>query len=121
MKAEDYNKRGLAKYDSDYISGAIADFTKAIEINPNYAKAYYNRGEAYLSRAEEKDDLDDYSVAIADFTKAIEINPKYAEAYLSRGVAKCDSGDEAGACEDWNKAGELGDSTAWEFLGDLDE
>ena len=55
--------------------------TKAIELNPNYAKAYYNRGIA-------KFDLQDYKGAIADYTKAIELNPNYAKAYYNRGIAK---------------------------------
>jgi tetratricopeptide (TPR) repeat protein len=60
---------------------AIADYTKAIEINPNYASTYYNRGIL-------KKDLKDYSGAIADYTKAIEINPNYAIAYYNRGNSK---------------------------------
>ncbi|PIV58665.1 MAG: hypothetical protein COS14_08405, partial [Bacteroidetes bacterium CG02_land_8_20_14_3_00_31_25] len=32
----------------DY-SGAISDFNKAIEINPNNAEAYYNRGFAKIN------------------------------------------------------------------------
>ena len=46
----------------------LQTLTKAIELNPNDAKAYYNRGLA-------KSDLQDYKGAIADFNKAIELNP----------------------------------------------
>ena len=39
------NNRGIAKYVfKEITNGAISDYTKAIEINPNYDKAYYNRG-----------------------------------------------------------------------------
>ena len=41
--ADNYTKSGLAKYElNDYI-GAISDYTKAIGIDSNYSKAYYNR------------------------------------------------------------------------------
>ena len=60
---------------------AIADYTKAIEINPNYASTYYNRGIL-------KKDLKDYSGAIADYTKAIELDPNFAFAYVNRGISK---------------------------------
>ena len=45
----------------DY-QGAIADYTKAIRLNPN-AAAYYNRGNV-------KDDLGDKQGAIADFRES---------------------------------------------------
>ena len=61
----------------DY-NGAIADYTKAIELNPNYANAYYNRGIS-------KHNLKDYNGAISDYNKAIEIDPNYANAYYNRG------------------------------------
>ena len=64
--AEEYFDSGYDKAEAKDYNGAIADFTKAIEINPNYAIAYYNRG--FL-----KNDLKDYNGAIADYTKAIEI------------------------------------------------
>ena len=63
--AEDYNNRGSAKGNLQDYKGAIADYTKAIELNPNYAYAYYNRGLAKVN-------LKDYKGAIADFNKAIE-------------------------------------------------
>ena len=49
---------------------AIADFSKAIEIDPKSAIAYNNRGWAYEGKK-------DYDRAIADYSKAIEIDPKY--------------------------------------------
>ena len=57
---------------------AIEILTKALQINPNYAIAYYNRGLTY-------DNLSKYSSALADYTKAIQINPNYADAYYNRG------------------------------------
>ena len=62
------------------MSRAIVDFTKAIELNPDYAIAYNNRGVAYYLKKE-------YESAIVDFTKAIELNPDYAIAYNNRGMA----------------------------------
>lgn len=53
---------------------AIVFFNKAIEKNPRFAEAYYNRGITYLEKKQ-------FDKAISDFTKAIEINPRY-QAFL---------------------------------------
>ncbi len=66
--------------EKDY-EGAIADYTKAIELNPNDAVYYNNRGDA-------RKELRDYSGAIADYTKAIELNPNDAVYYNNRGNAR---------------------------------
>jgi len=42
--AEDYFNSGYAKYGLKDYKGAIQDYNKAIELKPNYAKAYYGRG-----------------------------------------------------------------------------
>ena len=45
---------------------AIEDYTKAIKINPNYAKAYFNRGRVYrVYRWKENQ-----AKAAADYAKA---------------------------------------------------
>jgi tetratricopeptide (TPR) repeat protein len=67
-----YFQAGYKKGGRD-LDGAIADFTKAIELKPDYAEAYYFRGLAKQA----KRDLDG---ATTDFTKAIELKPGYAEA-----------------------------------------
>ena len=117
----------------------IYEYTKAIEINPNNAVAYYNRGifrrrlddyygaisdytkaieiypndsKAYLNRGFAKGKLKDYYGAISDFTKAIEINPKYAFAFANRGTSKESIGDMQGACDDWGKASSFGHENA---------
>ena len=52
----------------------------AIELDSQYAIAYYNRGIAYYS-------LGQYELAIADYDEAIRLDPQYAEAYCNRGTA----------------------------------
>ncbi len=45
--AEAYNNRGVAYKSLGNYTQAIADFNKAIEINPRLGEAYNNRGVAY--------------------------------------------------------------------------
>ena len=141
---EDYNKSGLAKSDLKDYKGAIADYNKAIEINPDFSEAYENRAKAkdklkdyegaivdyseviilspnnsyaYYFRGGVKSSLDDYRGAIADFTKAIEIDSKFGEAYYIRGLIKQRYlNDKDSACLDFSKAGELGESEAYEII-----
>ena len=99
-EANAYNERGIAKGVKGDIDGAIADFTRAIELYPKYSTAYTNRG---LAR-KNKGDLDG---AIADCTRAIELDPKDAGAYGNRGIAKQAQGDLNGAIADYTRAIEL--------------
>ncbi len=39
-----YVNRGITKYSAGDYSGALSDYRKAIEINPNLLQAYTNRG-----------------------------------------------------------------------------
>jgi len=79
---------------------AISDFTKASEIDPKYAHAYYNRGAAYGIKGQ-------YDEAISDFTKASEIDPRNGNAYWGRGTAYCQKGQVDLGLSDLNKAKEL--------------
>src|SRR6266496_3358477 len=99
-EANGYNERGIAKGVKGDIDGAIADFTRAIELYPKYSTAYTNRGLAKKN----KGDLDG---AIADCNRAIELDPKDAGAYSNRGIAKQAQGDLKGAIADYTRAIEL--------------
>ena len=103
MSAEDWFDSGLEKAVEGMWQAAIADYTKAIEIDQMFAISYYYRG---LARASLK--TKDYLGAIADYTKAIEISPRFARAYANRGVDRESLNDLEGACADWKKAANLG-------------
>ena len=80
IAAEDYfNIAKINNSNVDY-QLAIDNYTKAIKIDPDYVKAYYNRGLAYK-------ELENYKNAIADYTRAIKIDPDFANAYDGRGTA----------------------------------
>ena len=61
-------------------SQAIAAFTQAIEIEPQYAEAYVKRGLAYYR-------VGKYKAAIADYSRTLELKRYQADAYASRGDA----------------------------------
>lgn len=64
-----YNGRGSAKDDLKDYEGAIADYDKALELDPQDTGAYFARGNA-------KYNLKDYAGAITDYDKAIKLAPK---------------------------------------------
>jgi lipoprotein NlpI len=104
-----YFNRGIAKGKKRDFDGAIADFTKAIELNPQDAKAYRNRG--FL-----KADRGDLDGAMMDYNKAIELNPQFALAYFSRGFLHYNQREYAGALVDFRKFCELDTTNAQNYV-----
>lgn len=87
------NFAGLHEYDR-----AIADYNMAIQLKPDYAEAYNDRGFAYYLKGNGER-------AIADFTRAIELRPNYPKAFNSRGVVYMAGGyGTAKAVADFDRA-----------------
>ncbi len=84
-----YYDKGIEYFNEDEYDKAIDSFNKAIELNPNYAEAYYERGRAYgnLEVILNRDDKDYVAMAMEDFGRAIELNPDHAAAYSRRGYS----------------------------------
>jgi tetratricopeptide (TPR) repeat protein len=62
------------------VKEAIACYRKALEVDPNYEIAWFNRGKAELMN-------DDVSDAITSLTRAVELNPQFADAWFQKGKA----------------------------------
>ena len=52
------------------------DFTKAIDLDPKHAAAYYERGRCYAVKKSTQQAMNDYR-------KAVTLNPIYADAFYS--------------------------------------
>ena len=130
----DFVNRGIEKAKKGDLDGALADFDRAIELNPKDDAGYYNRAQAkrlkkdaagaiadytraiergsknpaaYNNRGNARAENNDRAGAIADYTRAIELKPDYARAYYNRAVAKEAKGDAAGAAADFKSAEKL--------------
>jgi tetratricopeptide (TPR) repeat protein len=110
-----YANRGWYYYEkAKRIDAAIADFDRAIALNPNHAKAWLNKGAVFSAQNQADSALvcfdralriepnlfaawsdrggirarkGDLSGAVADFSRSIALNPWYREAYSNRGLA----------------------------------
>ncbi len=78
----------------------LADDNQAIQLNPQLAKAYNNRGIVYYEQGK-------YEKALAEYNQAIQLNPKYFEAYCNRGVIYYEQGKYEEALADCNEAIQL--------------
>ena len=94
------NRLFTQAYSEKDSSKAIALYTKAIELKPDFAAAYNNRG-ILLS------ELKDFAGAMSDYNKAMELNPNDADAYVNRGILKSSMGDDEKAVIDYDRAIEL--------------
>ena len=70
----------------------------------------------YFDQGVEKYEAGNYQGALADFTKALEINPQNASTYASRGIARELVNDLKGACDDWKKAADFGQTQPAEWV-----
>jgi tetratricopeptide (TPR) repeat protein len=132
--ADEYSQRGIARFEKNDLDGAIADFTKVIEMNGKEQEfCYYFRGMAHYRKGHPDQAILDLTKAIsikadprffddrgnllarqgeldralADLNKAIELAPQYAKAYGDRGLVRLMRGEDAGAEQDFKKCFEL--------------
>ena len=98
MTFEEYIEIADKKFQDGLYEESIENYNKAIELNPNKADAYFNRGNAKVNICK-------YKEAIKDYDKVIDINPKCdASAYNNRGFCKATLGKHKESIEDFDKA-----------------
>jgi tetratricopeptide (TPR) repeat protein len=141
-----YARRGFAYSGLGLHQYAVADSSRAINLDPKLATAWNVRGSAYyksgqlgkavadLSKVLELEprfatawnnrglvylDLREYENAVADLSRAIELDPKLAKTWHNRGLAYRASGRFDKAVADFSKAIELDSnlSAAWGARG----
>lgn len=92
---------GLVREKLADLKGAFIDYTKAIELNEKFEKAWLNRGNVLGKMGRHQDAVEDYTVAIVH-------QPEYPAAFYNRALAYYKLKQLSKACEDLNRAEQLG-------------
>ncbi len=97
IRAYDEASHGYLKQKERQYEAAIEHYTDALQLNPDLAEVYHNRGtlQNLLGHSE---------IAIADWDAALARNPDFTEAYFNRGAAKTTLGDFEGGIVDCSTA-----------------
>lgn len=85
VEADKAHSEGFAARKRGDFDAAIAAYSRAIALDPQHFKAFFNRGFAY-------DKLRQFELAVSDYTRALEIDPHNAYAYYNRGISYDRSG-----------------------------
>ncbi len=98
VDAHGFHDRGNRHSRNGSYESAIADYSKAIEMDPGFAEAHYNRGFSFY-------ELGQYEEAITDLSRAIQLNPSDARYYGQRSLVYifADRMDLAQADEDMSE------------------
>ncbi len=107
-----WNLVGLARSRLRELPEAIAAYTHAIKLKPDYAPTYINRSDTYLRDRK----LDE---AIADCDTAIRLEPDFGMALAQRAWVRLNKGDKEGSHADCDRALSLDPRNpfAWHRLG----
>ena len=102
----EFYARGMAHQELGNYDLAIADFDKALELDPRQSIVYVGRGNAYKQKK-------NYDRALADFDRAIQLEPDLSEAYFDRGRLYTSLRDADRAIADYEKVIQL--DPQWPF------
>jgi len=92
-QAQKHFSKGFGYQDQGELDKAIEEYKKAIELNPNYTRAYTNLGTVYLEKK-------DYDRAIQQFKKVLELNYFDRKAHYNLGLAYLNKGEVEKAKEE---------------------
>lgn len=142
VSAADFSQRALNRFEKNDLDGAIADFTKAIELKGQQLEychyfrgiALYRRGRIdeaivdlnkaitlkqhprfYHDRANMLARKGDFAGALADLNRVIETEPKLAKAYGDRAIVHVMRGEDTAAEVDFEKCFELDKSLEFQY------
>ena len=79
---------------------AIGEYTRAIQVNPNFMDAYWDRGYSYQQ-------LGQHAESIPDYDMAIQLDPNEGVLYNNRGWARNETGSYHLALQDLTKSIQL--------------
>lgn len=133
--ARELYNQGIDKASQKDYQGALADYTKALQIDSQDPNIYYSRALIYVELGEYEKAIADYTkaidfkynplsiayynraiayrykqdvqAAISDFNKSLLLDPNYADAYFDRANAYSSQGEREKAIADYKKAAEL--------------
>jgi tetratricopeptide (TPR) repeat protein len=94
--ARPISNRGVAYGTLGEKEQAIADYSKAIELDPGYLIASFNRGVAYGETGQ-------WDKAVTDYTRVLMFDPGHVKAFYNRGLAYANLGQWSKAVEDYSK------------------
>ncbi|MGO4450880.1 tetratricopeptide repeat protein [Phyllobacterium sp. TAF24] len=86
LHAKAYYDRGNAYLDAQKLDLAVADYSQAISLKPDFKDAYYSRGYA-------RHDLGDYDHAIEDYDAALKLVPDDVDSLYGKAYAYQKKGD----------------------------
>jgi len=91
-----YINRALTRYNTNNLRGALADYDKALELDPNNFMAHYNRGQLRVQ-------VGDDNRAIEDFDFIIMMEPGNVMSIFNRALLLDRTGDLQGAIRDYSR------------------
>jgi len=97
LEAWELVNKGISLGNLGYTDEELECYNRAIDLNPELAMSYNNRGNAYAKKGE-------YDMAIRDYNKAIDLNPELAKAYANCGLAYANKGEYDMAIRDYDRA-----------------
>jgi tetratricopeptide (TPR) repeat protein/predicted aspartyl protease len=118
--AAEFSRRGAAFMARRDIDHALADFARAVELEPNDPQHYFDRANAHAANRQPY-------LAMGDLDQALKLKPDFVPALLLRGQARLAGRDVAGARQDFDAAvradpkARLRVAMAYEVAGQLDQ